>query len=274
MESAPLGEALPHALHYTQPLMLGSVAEADYCPFYHIQITNHGCTDTSATTFPISNVNFERETFGARSRCLDSTLNGNVKAYDGVYRAEPERFSTPKPRCYEIHCMSLSYEVWISDLRGGKVKLGICTSAGHALTGLGLQGQVICAAPEELCGLKRATHLGLASNFPAEVTAGLASKVGSIQPVAEAELQAVSRVATRSVGASAVDIAGAMSAVLGTVAVATVAGAAAIVAVRCRLVDQRFHGEEQGWSPVPQGGSCRALDMLEVTSRLDDACDA
>lgn len=38
----------------------GVASQADYCPFYHVEISNHICTDPHAMTFPISNVNFER----------------------------------------------------------------------------------------------------------------------------------------------------------------------------------------------------------------------
>jgi len=251
-ESAPPGEVLPLALRYTQPALLGSVAEADYCPFYHVQITNHGCTDASATTFPISNVNFERETFGAKSRCLDSTLNGNVKAEnDGVYRAEADRFSTPKPRCYEIHCLSLSYEVWISDLRGGKIKLGICTSAEQTLTGLGLQGQVTCAAPEELCGLKRATHLGPPSNSLTTITPQLASKAEAIPPIA---VEVAAQTLPKFMGISGIDAAGSIGIALLAVTAAILAGVA--VTARFRLAEERICETKQGWVPVPQGGTC------------------
>lgn len=155
----PAGQAIPSALVYSQPPLLGFVAEADYCPFYHVRITNHECTDVTSTTFPISNVNFERESFGSKSRCLDSTLNGNVKAPTGMYKVDSNKFTKPKPRCYEIRCISLSYEVWISDLKGSTVKLGTCKEEGQALIGLGLDGEVTCAAPEEMCGVKRAKHL-------------------------------------------------------------------------------------------------------------------
>lgn len=158
--SLPPGMVVPRSLHYSHKPLLGSVSEADYCPLYHVRITNHDCRDTSAMTFPVSNVNFERERFGASSRCLESTLNADVEVADGVYRADAEKFTTVKPRCYEVRCAAQRYEVWVSDLNGGIVKLGTCAEGVYKLTGLGLNGAVICAPFEELCGIVRATHLG------------------------------------------------------------------------------------------------------------------
>jgi len=85
---------------------------------------------------------------------------GNVEVEQGFYDAQESDFSEPRPRCYDIRCKTESYEVWVSDLKGGMALLGICTEEGQLLGGLGLQGAVTCAPVEELCGVQRATHLG------------------------------------------------------------------------------------------------------------------
>uniref|UniRef100_A0A7S2DBA1 Uncharacterized protein n=1 Tax=Alexandrium andersonii TaxID=327968 RepID=A0A7S2DBA1_9DINO len=133
--------------------VIGDTPEADFCPYFHTPISNHVCTDEHASTFPISNVNFMREVFGADSRCLDSTLHADVRVSAGVYKAEPKYFTEAQPGCFKIVCgdAGASYDVMISNLHGSVVKLGTCTREDQALTLVGLQGQVTCAAPEELC---------------------------------------------------------------------------------------------------------------------------
>lgn len=151
---------LPPALRYGNPPFIGFVAEADYCPFFHVRISNHECTNPDSTTFPVSNVNFERELFGYNSRCFESTLRADVIVPDGRYDAQDGQFRMPQPRCYEVRCKTKFYEVWISDSSGGRILLGQCWSEGQKLGVESAEGHVICGTVEELCDIRRATHLG------------------------------------------------------------------------------------------------------------------
>jgi len=167
---------------------IGDTAEADYCPYYHTPIANHICTDPNSATFPASNVNFMREVFGEDSRCLESTLRANVQEGRGYYKPNPADFTAPRAGCFKVTCMfePLRYAVLVSDLQGSVVTLGTCTFEGQALTSPYLQGQVTCAAPEQLCseGLGRPRHVAMLFDAEASEEAArtlLSRAAGNVQ---------------------------------------------------------------------------------------------
>jgi hypothetical protein len=168
---------LPSHISYFEQPQAGTLAQADYCPHYRIGISNRVCTDASSSYSPYSNVNFMREIMDKTSRCLDSTLHGSVPEYS----AEPGDFAVAQPACFDIACTAnqAAYVVRISDLKGSKVELGICTAADQVLSGstLGLEGQVTCAAPAELC-----TDL-TSKIFNPEAAGGLVSYAKNVQPL-------------------------------------------------------------------------------------------
>ena len=69
-------------------------------------------------------------------------------------------YAAPRPMCLQVECDGDgAYAVRISDLRGGTVSLGSCAAEGQTLTKAGYEGSVMCAAPEELCGVLPRLHV-------------------------------------------------------------------------------------------------------------------
>lgn len=158
---AELSSRPPTVFDYFGDTHTGTFAEMDYCPVYGIDLANRHCTNLStASTVPYSNVNFMRELFGTQSRCLESTLHGDVRATgDGVYPADSALFADVYPVCYEIVCDDggRSYSV-IVNASDSRRSLGTCFTAGQTLTMSGLRGSVVCAPPAEICQVGAPLH--------------------------------------------------------------------------------------------------------------------
>jgi len=155
---------LEPAWKYFGDQTIGDLPEADYCPYFHTLVQNHVCTDTENSAFhPLPNANFMREVFGPQSRCLDSSLNGDIGSGQTAWKANPGDFVTPRPSCLKVVCSSsaAAYDVIVSDMKGGTAKLGTCKDDGQKLTVSWLRGAVTCAPFEELCseGLQGSRHV-------------------------------------------------------------------------------------------------------------------
>merc|ERR1719424_2347289 len=146
---------VPAAVSYFSGAQVkGTLAQADYCPYYSTTISNRICTASSGSVpSPYSNVNYMREVFGAASRCFESTLHADVQAGAGAYVANSMDWNSSIPGCFEVVCSEdgRSYDVRISAVAGATTKLGTCTSAGQALVTGSLMGEVTCVDPAEIC---------------------------------------------------------------------------------------------------------------------------
>jgi leishmanolysin-like peptidase len=93
---------VPATVSYLQEdTLTGSMPETDYCPFHQITDSTHICTSSTSLPMPTRHVNYMREIFGPSSRCLDSTLHGDVGAQGGSqYIADPALFASTRPGCF------------------------------------------------------------------------------------------------------------------------------------------------------------------------------
>lgn len=137
--------------------MVGTVPQADYCPLYLTPVKSHVCTDVSSSPEPVGSTNLMREVFGKTSRCLDSNLHADVSGS----LADPKDFASFRPGCFKVTCSPNGdyYDVDISDLAGSTLRLGKCIHADQKLTSQEMHGAVICASPEEICGVSITKHL-------------------------------------------------------------------------------------------------------------------
>jgi len=132
---------------------LGTLSAMDYCPAFAGTIKK--CFNHSSTWTPYPANNFMREFFHHGSRCLMSTLRGNVRQGEQRTRSTSNnspRHSNMLPRTCAADMSN--YVVGVTNLADGTaMTLGTCSRDGQTLpgSGVGLQGVVTCASPTEVC---------------------------------------------------------------------------------------------------------------------------
>lgn len=167
LRSLPEGQLSP-AVSYFKSSLAGDVPQADFCPFYHAEVSNRICTSTASTFTPIINANFKREVFGSDSRCLDSSLRADVFDHGLFEWSEAPNEAWEGPTCLKIRCSddNTAYDVLMAnvpqiqnlpaDAGKAELMLGTCVDAGDRLTSEGMTGFVTCVAVGEICGV----HIG------------------------------------------------------------------------------------------------------------------
>lgn len=158
-------QSLPAAWRYfpSSPNSAGDKAEADYCPMYAERIDERVCTDMRSMPRRPGNANFMREVFGRESRCLESTLHGDVSNRSGpAIMADPMDYRSPMPGCFEVWCSpdNSSYMVHMADLETENVTalVGTCRAGVQELMADALNGSIRCAPVEEICGIEYTKH--------------------------------------------------------------------------------------------------------------------
>eukprot|EP00448_Togula_jolla_P035872 CAMPEP_0170630816 /NCGR_PEP_ID=MMETSP0224-20130122/34240_1 /TAXON_ID=285029 /ORGANISM="Togula jolla, Strain CCCM 725" /LENGTH=770 /DNA_ID=CAMNT_0010958975 /DNA_START=1 /DNA_END=2313 /DNA_ORIENTATION=+ len=185
------GGAPAASFNYLSTGQVGVVTEMDYCPAYTTRLADRDCGNRSGESiyFPFQ-VNTMREVFSSQSRCLSSTLRGDVIVGNTQYDADPKYYDNPIPTCYNIACSvdNASYSVSMAadPPSTAAVQLGTCTSAGQLLKWASFDGAVICADPAELCQVLPPRHTlvagqeGFPTAGPTRTTAEGATTVATV----------------------------------------------------------------------------------------------
>ncbi|KAK6939509.1 Peptidase M8, leishmanolysin [Dillenia turbinata] len=128
-------EDLPQwARYFPQANKGGQSSLADYCTYF-VAYSDGSCTDTNSARAPDRMLG---EVRGSNSRCMASSL-----VRTGFVRGS----TTQGNGCYQHRCVNNSLEVAVDGM------WKVCTEAGGPVQFPGFNGELICPAYHELCGM-------------------------------------------------------------------------------------------------------------------------